>query len=179
MAKNYASKDPKRPINETPIYLSADGIEQLRTRYERLKKRLPDLAAETARTAAYGDRSDNAEYKQAKGALRYTQFEIYRLEDELKRAVEIEPGKNAEGTVRMGSVVVVVEMNGASGANSTGAANNEKTFEILGPEETNPGKGRISNQSPLGLALMNRGAGDVVEVKTANGVREYRIIEVR
>lgn len=179
MAKNYASKDPKRPINETPIYLSADGIEQLRTRYERLKKRLPDLAAETARTAAYGDRSDNAEYKQAKGALRYTQFEIYRLEDELKRAVAIEPGKNAEGTVRMGSVVVV-EIDGAAGVEKNSTEKDRlKTFEILGPEETNPGKGRISNQSPLGLALINHAVGDVVEIKTAGGVKKYRIVEVR
>lgn len=181
MAKSYASKDPKRPINETPVYLSPEGIEKLRARFERLKKAIPGLAAETARTAAYGDRSDNAEYKQAKGALRYTHYEVARLDDQLKRAVAIEPGKNAEGTVRMGSTVVIVEIDVAdvAGGDADIKKSLEKTYEILGPEEANPGKGRISHQSPLGMGLMNHVAGDVVAIKTANGSREYRIVEVR
>jgi len=173
MAKNYASKDPKRPINEVPIHLTPDGIERLRTRYERLKKSIPDLAAETARTAAYGDRSDNAEYKQAKGSLRRAHYEMYRIEDQLKRAVAIEPGRNAEGTVRLGSVVTLH----ASDANGDGAG--EKIYEILGPDETNPSKGRISIQSPLGAALVGHAVGDVIAIKTTNGERAFRIIDVK
>lgn len=166
MAKSYASKN----INEEPIFLTPAGIERMRERYERLKKRLPALAEETARTAAYGDRSDNAEYKQAKGALRYTQHEVYRLEDQLKRAVAIPAGKNAEGTVQLGSVVVLAATDGVGA---------QKTYEILGPDETDPAKGRISSQSPLGAALMNHVVGDIVTVKTANGSREYRIAEIK
>ncbi len=153
---------------ENPIYLTPEGIELLRQKHARLKKVLPDLAAEAARTAAYGDRSDNAEYKQAKGALRYTHREIYRLEDQLKRAEAIIPGRNAAGTVQLGSVVVI-----------TSEDQDEKTFEILGPDETDPGKGRISSQSPLGAALMNRAEGDIIAIQTKNGVRKYRIREIR
>jgi len=165
-----------RAANEqpTPIYLTPEGIERLYEKHSRLKKALPDLAAEAARTAAYGDRSDNAEYKQAKGALRYTHREIYRLEDEMKRAVAIPVGRNAEGTVRLGSVVVVRE-EGASGE----AQKAEKTFAILGPHETDPGRGRISDQSPLGLALIGHAKGDIVTIETEHGPRKYIIVEVR
>ena len=155
-------------MTENPLYLTPEGIERLRQKHARLKKALPDLAAEAARTAAYGDRSDNAEYKQAKGALRYTHREIYRLEDQLKRAEAIMPGRNAAGTVQLGSVVVIITEN-----------QTEKTFEILGPDETDPEKGRISSQSPLGAALMNHAEGDTVTIQTKNGLRQYRIREVR
>ena len=55
----------------------------------------------------------------------------------------------------------------------------KKTFEILGPSETDPGKGRISDRSPLGGALIGHSAGDRVTIATANGPQEYRIVEVR
>lgn len=153
--------------NEEPIYLTAEGIEQLRKRLAHLKKVLPELAAEAARTAAYGDRSDNAEYKQAKGALRFTHREIYKIENQLKRAVAIIPGRNTEGTIHLGSMVTLKTAN-----------KEEKIFEIVGPQETDPNKGRISNQSPLGLALMNHVVGDVIIVKSENGERIYTILEV-
>jgi transcription elongation GreA/GreB family factor len=156
-------------INDEPIPMTPEGIERLRVRYEHLKKILPELAAETARTAAYGDRSDNAEYKQAKGALRYTHYEIYRLEDQLKRVVAITPGRNAAGTIRLGSRVTLV---------SSDKTMQTITFEIVGPTETDPAKGRISDRSPLGAALMNRAEGDKVTLKTTNGERTYQILEV-
>jgi transcription elongation factor GreA len=175
MRKSYVSRNKNVKINDEPIYLTPAGIEHLRERYARLKKALPDLAAEAARTAAYGDRSDNAEYKQAKGALRYTHREIYRLEDQLKRAVAIVAGRNAAGTVQLGSTVVVMQAN----EKSAGKDEKMKTFEILGPDETDPAKGRISDQSPLGAALIGHTAGDVITIQTANGPQEYQIVEVK
>jgi transcription elongation factor GreA len=165
--------------NEEPIPLTPEGIERIRARHTRLKKALPELAAEAERTAAFGDRSDNAEYKQAKGALRYTHYEIYRLEDQLKRAVAITSGRNTEGTVQLGSVVVVVAVNGTDKKDNVKISGAQKTFEILGPMETSPGEGRISNRSPLGAALMGHVTGDVITIQTANGSREYKITEVR
>ena len=154
--------------NEEPIYFSAKRIEEMYEKLARLKKSIPDLAGEAARTAAYGDRSDNAEYKQAKGALRFTHREIFRIENDLKRAVAIQPGLNAEGTIHLGSVVTLREENGK-----------DRQFEILGPQETDPGKGRISDQSPLGKALMSHAKGDIVAIETGAGTRRYTILEVK
>jgi transcription elongation factor GreA len=166
--------DALRKPDDQPIHMTPAGIEALRKRYDHLKKVLPELAAEAARTAAYGDRSDNAEYKQAKGALRYTHYEIYRLEDQLKRVVAIVPSRNDAGTIQLGSTVVVEQI-----SPSDGSASKQKTYEILGPQETDPGKGRISNQSPLGAALMGKVAGDILVIPTSGGPQEYRIITVR
>jgi transcription elongation factor GreA len=150
-----------------PVYLSQEGLARLEHQLARLKREFPELSAEVARTAAYGDRSDNAEYKDAKGRLRRAQYRILEIQDELKRIIVIPTGSSTTGTVQMGSTVIV-EINGA-----------KKTFEILGPRETNPLDGRISFQSPLGAALIGHKAGDTVSVATANGMREYRIVEIK
>lgn len=160
-----AAQERKRDTG--PVYLSQEGLTHLENQLARLKRELPEFSAEAARTAAYGDRSDNAEYKDAKGRLRRTQWRILEIQDELKRVVVIPSGPSATGTVQMGSTVVI-EMNGS-----------QKTFEILGPRETDPDRGRISFQSPIGTALLDHKQGDVVTVKTANGSREYRILEVK
>src|SRR3989344_2893662 len=88
-----------------PVHLTPEGLKRLQERLAKLKKALPDYIAEAARTAAYGDRSDNAEYKEAKHILRRTHRQIFSLEDQLKRAVIIKSGRNALGTIQTGSVV--------------------------------------------------------------------------
>lgn len=155
--------------NSGPIPLTKEGFERLKEELAKLKKDMPDLIDEAQRTAAYGDRSDNAEYKEAKSALRRAQGRIFRIEDQIKRIKIIEPEKNISGVVDLGSTVVV---------KSDGV---EKTFQIVGPYETEPSMGRISHRSPLGSALMNRRKGDVVMVDLpgAGGNKEYRIVEIR
>ena len=155
------------PPNHDPVYLTPEGAAQLKARLERLKQSLPAAIAETARTSAYGDRSDNAEYKEAKGILRRTHGQIFNIEDQLRRIVTIPSGTGAEGTVQLGSTVKL-SINGIV-----------KTFRILGSLEADPGHGRISHISPLGAALLGHTAGDVVAVQTLGGTQEYKIIEVR
>jgi transcription elongation GreA/GreB family factor len=156
--------DESREDTTEPLYLTQEGLDVLRKQLEKLKHNLPNLAAEAQRTAAYGDRSDNAEYKQAKGALRYSHRQIFTIETQLKRAVVIEKGGD---TIRMGSTVVVKSKDGK-----------QKTFEILGSHETDPQKGRISYLSPLGAALINHVKGDTVILVTPAGEQTYRILEV-
>jgi transcription elongation factor GreA len=158
--------EEERRRDTGPVYLSADGLVKLEKQLERLKQNLPDLIAETTRTAAYGDRSDNAEYKDAKGRLRGAQWRILTIQDQLKRVVLIPTGPSATGAVQMGSQVTV-ESNGE-----------EKTFHILGSPEANPDKGCISFQSPLGAALIDHKVGDTVSVITKSGTREYRIVKI-
>ncbi len=168
------------PPNTEPVYLTPEGIKRLKARLERLKSSLPTMIEEAARTAAYGDRSDSAEYKEAKGNLRRTHGQIFTIEDQLRRAVEIKAGTSGsdDGVVKkiqLGSTVMV-EIKKGGGAMVTSP---RKIFRILGPSETDPSHGRISHTSPLGAALIGHGVGDIVIVQTPRGVQEYKIIEVK
>ena len=163
------------PPNYEPVYLTPEGVARLKARLERLKHSLPDVIAETSRTSAYGDRSDNAEYKEAKGILRRTHGQIFNIEDQLKRVVLIPSGAGVAGTIQLGSTVIV-EIKKGGGA--SGAAV-RKTFRVLGSSETDPGRGRISHTSPLGAALLGHTVGDVVVVQAPGGTQKYKVVEVR
>jgi len=165
---NMRMKGRNTPPEPEPLYLTPEGHLRLQHKLARLKRELPAFIEETARTAAYGDRSDNAEYKEAKSTLRRTQRQIWTIEDQLKRIVLIEPGQNTTGTVHLGSTVMLEF-----------PAGTRQTLEIVGPFETNPSKGRISHLSPLGAALIGHATNETVTVRTANGPREYRILEIR
>jgi transcription elongation GreA/GreB family factor len=151
----------------SPVHLTPAGLKRLQAKLERLKNSVPHLVSEAARTAAYGDRSENAEYKDAKATLRRTYRQISGIEDQLKRVAVIDIKKNTAGTIQLGSTVVLENKKGV-----------RKTFQILGPQESAPAEGRISYQSPLGAALMDRAKLDEIKVQTASGVQEYRIIDV-
>lgn len=158
-------------VDTEPIHLTPEGIKRLQDRLARLKKDLPAFIEETQRTAAYGDRSDSAEYKEAKSNLRRTNRQIITIEDQLKRVVEIPTGGNTSGKVQLGCTVVVelVEKNKKT----------RKIFRILGSAETDPGKGRISHNSPLGAALLDKTEGESITIQTPKGPREYKIVEIR
>lgn len=159
--------DELKKRDDGPIHITEDGFRRLQEKLEWLKKSLPEHINETRRTAAFGDRSDNAEYKEAKSILRRTHRQILAAENQIKRAVIIKSGPGASGKIQAGSTVTL-EMNGE-----------RKVFQIVGSYETNPAQGRISFQSPLGAALLNHKVGDVVIIKAGNGLKECRILEVR
>jgi transcription elongation factor GreA len=170
--------DYSKKEDNGPIHLTADGFARLKEKLARIKQRLPALAEEARRTAAYGDRSENAEYKEAKGSLRRATWQILSIEDQIKRVVVIKSGPNVSGRVEIGSTVVL-EVNEKDGSTSSPRAGVRKTFEILGPHETDPAHGRISYESPLGATLMGHLKGDAITIQTRNGSNAYRIIEIR
>lgn len=163
MQLHKLKKDESRTYDVPPVHLTPAGIEKLHEELVRLRKRLPIAADEAARTAAYGDRSDNAEYKQAKGALRGMHRRIFEIETKLRNAVAIPKGPSPAGTIRLGSTVVLQSI-----AKLDAAA---KTYEIVGPAETDPTHGRISDQSPLGSALIGCSKGDEV--------KGYKVVDIR
>lgn len=150
-----------------PFMVTPAALARLKSTLERLQKEVPALIAEVEHTKGFGDFSENAAYQDAKAALRRTYGRIENIKDRLKRAVIIEVGANAAGTVQLGSTVVL-EANGK-----------KMTFEILGPHEADPARGRISDKSPLGQALLSHEAGDEIDLKIKDGSVKYRIIEVR
>ncbi len=157
----------QKKYDDEPIYFTEEGFTRLKEKLACLKRDLPGFIVEAQRTAAYGDRSDNAEYKDAKSTLRRTQFQILSIQEQLKRVVVIAESLNASGKVQLGSTVVL------------GVGGVQKIFQILGPRETDPTRGRISHESLLGAALLGHVAGDVVTIKTTRGSQSYHILEVR
>ncbi len=139
-------------------FLTPAAIERMRAEVVRLEKvERPPAAEELRRCAAMGDLSENAAYSYAKGELRRINNRIESLKIRIANAIPI-PGASADGLVALGSTVVV-EFRGK-----------RQTFEIVGAQETNPMRGRISYLSPIGASLIGHGVGDVVG--------EYRIVEV-
>jgi transcription elongation factor GreA len=139
---------------------------ELAAKLEKLKKvSQPPAIAEVKRLALDGDFSENAAYQIAKGRLRGINQRITDITDHLKRAVIIEHNNNKE-QVELGHKVTV-EVNGK-----------EKTFLILGSAETNPDNNVISNNSPIGSALMGKKIGDRVQVHLAAKIVEYIILKI-
>lgn len=146
-------------------HLTEEKFNELKNKLEKLKSIRPRLAEEVKRLAELGDFSENAAYQIAKGKLRGVNQRILELEDHLKRAVIIKPKKNG-CQVQLGCSVTL-EYEGKT-----------KTFTILGSSETDPTKGIISHNSPIGAALMGHKAGDIVKVETLNKEVEYKIIKI-
>ena len=151
-----------KKYDDSLIYLTQEGFDRLKQKLERLKKSLPELIAETQRTAAYGDRSDNAEYKEVKSALRRTHWQILSTENQIKRTVVIKADQKKSGTAQIDR-------------SSARSDNSEKPTESSIPE-SDPTNGRISNESPLGKIIIGKIGNRLRQNK--NGIREYVVIEI-
>ena len=150
----------------TDYHISQKKADELKKELERLLKIVrPRLANEVAEHAKLGDFSENAAYQIAKGKLRGTNNRILVLDDMLNNAVII-PECGSGSCVQIGSVVTVVS-NGK-----------QKTFQILGSQETDPSQGIISHLSPIGSALLGHKKGDELEMKINGQKIKYKIIEI-
>jgi transcription elongation GreA/GreB family factor len=157
------SQKLKIPKDEGPLYLTKGGIEKLERRLERVEStELPQAIEDTRRTGEFGDFSENAEYQEAKGRMRRLHNSVTIIKEKLKRAVLIEADEGVRG-VQIGSTVVLQTHGG-----------DRKTFEIVGPSETDPIRGRLSYRSPLGASLMGREVGESVEAALIN----YTIVDI-
>ena len=146
-------------------HLTEAKYNELKNKLERIKFNRPRLAEEVKKYASDGDFSENAAYQIAKGRLRGVNQRILELEDHLKRAAIIKPNKNSH-TVQLGSNVTV------------SADGREKTYLILGSSETDPTKGIISRNSPIGAALIGKKLDDQIKIKLADREIEYKIIKI-
>jgi len=147
-------------------YLSKEGLEQLKKELEGLKLKRQEIAQRLEEAKALGDLSENTEYLQAKEAQGFNEGKILELEEVLKNAVVI--SKNGGNSI--------VQIGGTVEVNSQGE---KQAFTIVGSEEAEPAKGKISNESPLGKAFLGHKAGDSVEVETPRGKANYKIISVK
>lgn len=137
-------------------FLSAAAIARLKDDLVRSEKERPKAADDVARYKEMGDLSENAAYQEAKNHLRRLNGRIDSIKERLKRAVVIDENAGASGVVRVGATVTI-RVNGQ-----------EKTYQIVGSQEADPSRGRISHLSPLGLLLMGKRVGDTV-TREVNG----------
>jgi transcription elongation factor GreA len=152
-----------------PVYLTSEGKENLRRELDHLiNVKRPALAERLRKAIQQGDLSENADYIAAKEEQGFLEGRIQQIETMLRNAVIIrEDGPRDE--VALGSCVSVVE-EGAEGA---------ETFRIVGPAEVDPAEGKVSNESPLGRALLGHRVGDTVTVEAPGGEIIFRIVVIR
>jgi len=143
------------------VILTKEGKEELEKRLEFLKVTKRAEITERIKTAReFGDLSENAEYDAAKNEQAMIEGEIREIEEKLKHAVIIKDGAIKKGLVSLGSKVdFVIEETGEL-----------QTYEIVGTTEADVEAGRISNESPIGNALLGRKAGDRVSVVVPAGI---------
>ncbi|MBI1975013.1 MAG: transcription elongation factor GreA [Parcubacteria group bacterium] len=149
-----------------PYYISEAALKELKDELEtlRLTKR-HEIAERLKEAKAMGDLSENAEYQEAKEAQAFNEGRITELEDLIRRAVVIKK-RAASEMVLVGSTVEVRD------------GVKRRKFTIVGPEEADPAKGIISNESPLGAALLGKRVREEAIVDTPGGVHRYRITAI-
>jgi transcription elongation factor GreA len=148
-----------------------------RNGYERLKKELLRLkqedrtriSEEILKARELGDLTENAEYHAAKEKQGIIEARIRDLEDKLSRAQVIDPAKLKGNRVVFGATVEIQDLDSGDAF----------TYQIVGAEESDPKKGRISFESPLARALIGKETGEEVNVQTPRGTKEYEIISVK
>ncbi|HSW88609.1 MAG TPA: transcription elongation factor GreA [Candidatus Saccharimonadales bacterium] len=151
------------------IYLTKEGLEELKAEYEEIsKKKRPEVVLRLAAARDQGDLSENAEYSAARDELSFIDGRIDELE-ELLRQVELieEPKKGSKTVVSLGSTVTVH------------LGKKQEDFTVVGEWEADPGAKKISDQSPLGKALMGKAVGEKVEVEAPAGKILYTILSVK
>ncbi len=146
--------------------LTLEGLEKLKKELNFLKtEKRREMAESLKHAIAFGDLSENAAYHEAKESQGFLEGKILELEKILKNAKVIQKNINND-FVSLGSRVLL-------------SLNNEEAeFEIVGPSESDPLKGRISDQSPLGIELMRKRKGQTGQFKAPNGILQYKILEI-
>lgn len=154
---------------KVPITLR--GAEQLREELKRLKTvERPAVVAAIAEARSHGDLSENAEYDAAKERQGFLEGRIAEIEGKLGNAQIIDPrALDADGRVVFGATVELEDMDEGQTV----------TYQIVGDDEADIKQNKISLNSPVARALIGKFAGDVAEVQTPGGRREYEILDVR
>ena len=156
------------------VFLTSDGLKELEARHEYLVVVKRKEVAERIKVAReFGDLSENAEYDAAKEEQSFVESEIKELEEKIQNAVIINEDNLSKHEVSLGSTIVVAFLDGDE-------EDEPETYQIVGTTEADAANNRISNESPLGKALIGGKKGDVVEMTAPGGnTIRYRIKEIK
>ena len=154
-------------MSEKKILITQEGLAKLQAELdELLSVRRQEVATKIKRAREMGGTENNAEYDDAKNEQAFVEGRILALENIVRNAVGIE-SPALPGVVELGNKVLIQNQDGKI-----------EQFTIVGSAEASPGEGKISNESPVGQALLDREVGDEVEVPTPAGTLKLTIIEV-
>jgi len=155
-------------MGNSTVYVTPEGLKKLEDELEHLRTvKRQEVAQRLHEAMEDGELIENAEYEAAKNEQAFVEGRILELEHMLAQAQVIEPGKST-GVVGIGSTVVIQEDGKPA-----------ETYTIVGAAEANPRDGLISNESPMGQALLDHKVGDDVDVRTPAGTLRFRIVKIK
>ena len=156
--------------NGGKIYVSPEGLRQMEEKLKYMQTvRMAEVAEHLNVARGYGDLSENAEYDEAKDEQAKLAADIAELENALRNVVVIDDASVTDEYVNIGTTVRVLYLD----------EDDEDEYSIVGARESDPMNNRISNESPMGAALLGHKAGDVVTVDAPDGAYELKILEIR
>ena len=156
-------------MREKKIYLTKEGLEELKKELDELiNVKRPENIQAIKEARALGDLSENADYDAAKNDQAEIEGRIKRIEKMLENVEIIE--KKISDIVSLGSTVCIKYCDDDD---------EEDEYQIVGSQEADPFMSKISNESPIAKAIMNKRVGDIVEVESPNGVYKIEITEIK
>jgi len=152
------------------LFNTEAGLRALKEELDYLKNTKRNEVKESLALArSFGDLSENSEYDEAKNEQSKVESRISELEQIILHTVVVEESALDHSAVHLGSTVVLL-------AEKTGK---EKTYSIVGSNEANPDEGKISDRSPIGVAILGKRSGDEVTVVAPKGEKKYKILDVK
>ena len=152
------------------MILTKDGLKKLQDELENLKSvRRIEVAERIKQAIAFGDISENSEYDDAKNEQAFIEGRIQELEQKLRNVEVISEDKKSKKEVTMGCTVVVRDME----------LEEDMEYTLVGTAEADPEAMRISNESPVGAAILGQKVGKVVEVQAPVGTIKYKIMKIK
>ena len=156
-------------MGDKEVILTQEGYDNLEKELEYLKTEKRGEIAERIKVAlGFGDLSENSEYDEAKNAQAENEGKIAELENKLRYAKIIDESEIDTKTVQVGNIVKLYDEE----------YDEEVSYTIVGTSEVDLAQGRISNESPIGAALMGKKKGTTVEVHTPAGIAKYKILSI-
>ena len=155
---------------QKPTHLNREGLKHYQERLEYLKgEKTMEIIKRIEIARGFGDLSENSEYDDAKREQQENEAEKHRIEEILKNYVLIDETDLNTDTVRLGQCVTLYDYD----------FEEEVEYYLVGSTEADPIAGKISNESPVGQAILGKKVDDIVEVETLDGVVKYKIVKIR
>ena len=155
---------------QKPTHLTREGLKHYQERLEYLKgEKTMEIIKRIEIARGFGDLSENSEYDDAKREQQENEAEKHRIEEILKNYVLIDETDLNTDTVRLGQCVTLYDYD----------FEEEVEYYLVGSTEADPIAGKISNESPVGQAILGKKVDDIVEVETLDGVVKYKIVKIR
>ena len=156
-------------LNNNQVILTQAGLKAKQEKLDYLKSvKRAEISEQIKEARAFGDLSENAEYDEAKNEQARVETEIAQLEKLLRNAVVLEDNDIDMSTVNIGTTVRILDME----------FNEEEEYQIVGSVEADADKNRISNESPVGSALIGKKVGEVAEVTTPAGTITFKVLDI-